>query len=343
MTLPTQYYLCPIASFLQVLTDAGVVLTNALLWTYAAGTSTPTPTWTDITGGTPNSNPIQLGSNGRLNNVGVWQQGGVPIKCVFSTNAGTVLSPVFGVQIGPTLDQISGVNDPAGLLTTLGTATSGYGADLIANGMRSYDVFSSVRAAPAPTLSAGQTLVIDCEGASSASDNLGGLFYWNASSTSSDDNSTVLKPNSLSTAVAGRWLRQKQSGFQGTAVGTLGGVSGTNTTVLQYYVIGNVAAVRIPQLLGTSTTTTLTLSVALANNNYLNPSQAQYFNVPALLDNGTGLYSQVGNVAPAGTSGVITYQFYKNGTATSFTASGTKGISDNNAGQYSVYINYLLD
>src|ERR1700678_2650626 len=103
------YYLSPVASIFQFFSDIGVVLNGGLLWTYLAGTSTPTATYTDITGATQNSNPIQLASNGRLPNVQIWQQGGVNIKVQVSTNAGTVIAPVFGTQLGPTFDQISGI------------------------------------------------------------------------------------------------------------------------------------------------------------------------------------------------------------------------------------------
>lgn len=342
MSLPVQYYLCPLSTFLQAFTDAGQVLTNALIWTYQAGTSTPTSTWQDNGGVTPNSNPIQLNAAGRLT-APIWQQGGVPIKVQVSTNAGTVLAPVFGTQIGPTLDQMSGIDDPAGLLTTLGTATSGFGADLIANGMRSYPTFGDIRAANVPSLVTGQSLVVDATGANLVTDNLGGLFYWNATSTATDDSSTVLKPNALSTAQPGRYIRQRSNGFTGTATATLGGVLGTVTTVLQYFIIGNYASVRIPQVNGTSTSTVMTLSVGSTQSANLNPFAAQWFDVAAIEDNGTAAYAQVGSIAPAGTSGVLTYTFYKNGNAGGFTASSTKGISDGGGSQFSVFINYALD
>ena|ERR1022692_1745720 len=47
----------------------GVPLAGGLLNTYAAGTTTPLPTYTDETGATPNTNPVVLDSAGRAN---VW-------------------------------------------------------------------------------------------------------------------------------------------------------------------------------------------------------------------------------------------------------------------------------
>lgn len=116
------YYLVPGATFFQEFTDTGIVGSGLLLWTYTAGTSSPVTTYTDNTGGTPNSNPIVLASNGRLPNVSIWIPSGTSIKVVISTNAGTPSVPVFGVQIGPTYDQLTGINDVA-FNTTTGSFT----------------------------------------------------------------------------------------------------------------------------------------------------------------------------------------------------------------------------
>lgn len=190
------YYLTPISSIFQFFSDQGVVLSGGKVNTYLAGTSTPQVTKTDITGSVSNSNPIILNSAGRLPNVQVWQQGGLALKVIVTDSN--------NVQVGPVFDQLSGINDPAGLLAPFSNPASGSGADLIANAMRSYDIFSSVRAAVTPSFQAGQTLIIDVQGGSSINDGIGGLFYWNASSTASDDNQNVLK---LAAAATGRFIR----------------------------------------------------------------------------------------------------------------------------------------
>jgi len=235
------FFLCPLASFLQVFTDAGVPLGGALLWTYAAGTSTPTNTWTDITGVTPNANPIQMNAAGRLPNVSIWQQGGVPIKLVFSTNAGTTGAPIFGTQIGPTFDQVSGIDDPAATLTALSTPTYGSGADLVANAMRSYDLISIVRQSNVPNLGTGQTLIIDVEGGSQVNDGLGGMFYWNASSTAADDNGfTTIKPNAAGST--GRYIRLTSSaGTNGTFTMVVTGCNTAPSVTFRYNLQGGPA------------------------------------------------------------------------------------------------------
>lgn len=235
------FYLCPLASFLQVFTDAGTPLGGALLWTYAAGTSTPTNTWTDITGDTLNANPIQMNSAGRLPNVSIWQQGAVPIKLVFSTNAGTTGSPVFGTQIGPTFDQISGIDDPAATTSALASPVSGSGADLVANAMRSYDLIATVRAANVPSLAAGQTLIIDIEGGSTVNDGSGGLFYWNASSTAADDGGvSTIKPTAA--GASGRYIRLVAgSGQNGSFTMTVTGCTTAPAVTFRYNLQGGPA------------------------------------------------------------------------------------------------------
>lgn len=191
------FYLCPISTILQYFTDVGVVLAGGKVNTYLAGTTTPTPTWTDITGVTPNSNPLILNAAGRLQNTQIWQQGGVPIKVII-TDANNNL-------IGPTFDQLSGIDDVAVTNSLLANPASGDGADLVANAMRSYDIFATARAANVPIMQAGQTLIVDFEGGITIADGLGGLFYWNAASSANDDSLNVIKPTSLSGT--GRYLR----------------------------------------------------------------------------------------------------------------------------------------
>jgi hypothetical protein len=198
--MATPLYLCPWATVFQYFTDAGIVLSGGLVNTYLAGTSTPQATYTDITGIVPNANPIVLMSNGRLP-ASIWQPGGVALKIIVTDSNGN--------QLGPTFDQLQGINDLVLADSALSNPTSGSGADLVANAMRSYDIFASARAANVPSLQSGQTLIVDFEGGITIADGLGGLFYWNASSTASDDNLNVLKPTAL--AGAGRYLRLNQN------------------------------------------------------------------------------------------------------------------------------------
>ena len=195
--MTTNYYLCPWATVFQYFTDTGVILSGGKVYTYLAGTSTPQATYTDITGAVPNSNPIILASNGRLPNVSIWQPGGVAIKIIVTDSVGN--------QIGPTFDQLQGIDDLVVANSALANPASGSGADLVANAMRSYDIFSSARAANVPILQSGQTLIVDFEGGITVADGLGGEFYWNASSAATDDSLNIIKPTGITGP--GRYLR----------------------------------------------------------------------------------------------------------------------------------------
>lgn len=303
------FYLSPISAILQYFTDVGIVLAGGKINTYLAGSSSPTATWTDITGNVPNSNPIILGSNGRLNNVQIWQQGGVSIK--------VVITDANNNQLGPTFDQVSGINDPAASLSTLANATSGQGADLVANAMRSYDIFSSLRAAVTPALAAGQTLIVDVEGASTVNDGFGGIFYWSASSAAADDGLNVIKPTAVSGN--GRYLRQKQV-VAGTFTGTLTGMGGATTGTFSYLVLAGFLAVLQGGLTGTSNSTAMTMTGLPANIIPATIASA----IPCLLvDNGL----QKGGWATVNTGGSITFGLGFDNNLTGFTAGGSKGTS----------------
>lgn len=72
---------------IQYFDNSGNPLVGGLLYTYIAGTTTPQATYTDETGGTPNTNPVVLDSAGRAN---VWLTPGQSYRLDLYT-AGSVL------------------------------------------------------------------------------------------------------------------------------------------------------------------------------------------------------------------------------------------------------------
>jgi len=109
----------------QFFDNLGIPLAGGLLYTYAAGTTTPQATYTSSAGTIANANPIVLDAAGRTANE-VWLTSQVAYKFVLQTSA--------AVTIG-TYDNVSGINDlntaafaPAAgstSITTLGTITTG--------------------------------------------------------------------------------------------------------------------------------------------------------------------------------------------------------------------------
>lgn len=190
-------FLCPISTIFQWFTDAGIILSGGKINTYLGGTvNTPQVTYTDVTGITPNANPIILGSNGRLNGVQIWQPQGISLKIV--------ITDANNNQLGPVFDQITGINDPFSIQALYSSNVAGKGADLLANVMRSYGLLTDIRASVSPPNTGGQTLIVRSEGLLGANDGYGGLFYFDASSNATDDGISVIKPTGI--AGAGRYL-----------------------------------------------------------------------------------------------------------------------------------------
>lgn len=83
------------------------------LWTYTAGTSTPTTTYTSSSGSISNPNPIILGTDGRVPNE-IWVTSGTLTKLVLQDSAGNQIA---------VWDNIPGVNDSTTIVTTSGGST----------------------------------------------------------------------------------------------------------------------------------------------------------------------------------------------------------------------------
>lgn len=81
----TAYQIAP-NPVLHFVDNNGVTLAGGLLFTYAAGTTTKLATFTDATGGTPNTNPIVLNSRGECS---AWCTPGLNYKFVLAPAADT--------------------------------------------------------------------------------------------------------------------------------------------------------------------------------------------------------------------------------------------------------------
>ena len=106
----------------QFFTNSGTPLSGGLLYTYAAGTTTPLATYTTAAGSTANSNPIVLNSAGRLDNE-VWLTSTLTYKFVLKDSGGVTIA---------TYDDIPGIGSVSGL--TSGTSIlSGNGSGGFSN------------------------------------------------------------------------------------------------------------------------------------------------------------------------------------------------------------------
>jgi hypothetical protein len=104
----------------QFFTDTGTVLSGGLLYTYAAGTTTPATTYQDSAGLVPSANPVVLDSAGRVSGE-VWLTAGTAYKLVLKNSVGSTIW---------TMDNLLGINDATAVawaaITGKPTTVAGY-------------------------------------------------------------------------------------------------------------------------------------------------------------------------------------------------------------------------
>jgi microcystin-dependent protein len=121
--------LSPIGNGFQFFTTTGLPLAGGYLYTYQAGSTTPLTTYTDNGGTSSNTNPIQLGTDGRPP-AEIWLTYGVNYKFVLADSTNAVIQTydnlygIIGVQA------TSGATIPAGLISmwsgSIGSIPSGW-------------------------------------------------------------------------------------------------------------------------------------------------------------------------------------------------------------------------
>jgi hypothetical protein len=108
--------LSPVGNGQQFFDNNGLPLSGGLIYTYQAGSSTPSTTYTTNSGTIPNSNPIILDSAGRTPNE-IWLEVGYTYKFIIQTSAGVTLQTLDNLY--PILQTSSATASPipAGLIT----------------------------------------------------------------------------------------------------------------------------------------------------------------------------------------------------------------------------------
>lgn len=153
-------------AFHQFFDNSGEVLAAGKIYTYYAGTDTLRDTYSEDTGSILNTNPIILDSAGRAD---IWLEQGA-YKFVLTDSDDTTVKEVDNIV----------------------SSTTGTFGDV--------DTYSNLRA-----LTSGQYSVVVVHGYSAVGDGLGGIFFWDESSSATDNDSTVIQPNSAPSV--GRWLK----------------------------------------------------------------------------------------------------------------------------------------
>lgn len=108
----------------QFFDNSGLPLTGGKIYTYAAGTTTPAPTYTTVNGNVSHTNPIVLDAAGRVPNGGeIWLPIGVGYKFIVKTSAEVLISTYDNI---PSAAQAPAANDADSIMYEQGyTVTAG--------------------------------------------------------------------------------------------------------------------------------------------------------------------------------------------------------------------------
>ena len=91
--------LSPIGNGFQFFTTTGLPLNGGYIYTYQAGSTTPATTYSDNAGTIANTNPIQLGTDGRPP-VEIWLTYGINYKFVLADSTNAVIQTydnIYGI------------------------------------------------------------------------------------------------------------------------------------------------------------------------------------------------------------------------------------------------------
>ena len=279
-------FLSPIGNYFPSTGTSLVLLSGGLLNTYAAGSSTPQPTYTTSTGNVQNANPIVLNSDGRAPQE-IWLVSGQAYKLVLTDS----LSNIIG-----TWDNISGIDDPLspGLSTAfLSTSGGTITGNLVVTGTVS----------ALSTASIGGNLTVTGTVLSVSNVNIGGGLT--VTGTAFIGGNLTVSGNIISTT--------------GSFTITLTGFTSTVTGTAVYSLTNNVVTLFIPPLTGTSNTTALTGSGLPAA---ITPA-TNHLGFPCIVQDNS---SVIPNQQRVDVNSAGTLTFYTTVVSTTFTNSGTKGI-----------------
>jgi hypothetical protein len=273
--------------FQQFFDDNGDPLAAGTITFYAAGTSTPLDAYGDQAGDTVSANPLTLDSAGRATIF----LGPDPYDIVLKNSSGSVIDTIEGVS----------------------TTGGGGGASL-----QTTSTLSTLRG-----LASGSSDYVLLGGNTAVGDAGSYFYYWSGTSSASDDGVNVVRPSS--NPATGRWLRLYQNkDSEGSFTATLTGVTtaGSTSGTAYYSRKGRTVTIRLPNLYGTSTSTSMTVTGLPAA--LLPTTNIGGISIPTVRDNNL-YYSGVASI----NSDSISFEFKATATGdftAIFTAANTKGI-----------------
>jgi hypothetical protein len=119
----------------QFFDNNGVPLAGGLIYTYAAGTTTPQATYTTSAGTIAHPNPIVLNSAGRVPGGELWLVIGLNYKFVLQTSAAVLIATYDNVTSGSTQEIINFTGDGTTVSFSLGNAVNENNTNVYINGV----------------------------------------------------------------------------------------------------------------------------------------------------------------------------------------------------------------
>lgn len=287
-------------------TNGGTPLAYGLVYTYSAGSTTPTATYTDSTAATQNANPIVLNARGEAN---IWLTPNVAYKFVVTdANGNTVL----------TTDQIVASQ----LLTLFGGVDTGSANAYIVNFTANFSSYTNgviVVFIPSNSNTGASTININ---------GLGVIAITNANGTPLAAGSITSGNPAQVLIYQGAALLQNPNVIfnNGIILLTLTGITGTQSGDAYYTQVGNSVTCTLPTLLGTSNAATCTMIGATTADTakimaILPTTQIPFCPLAICVNSGT--YIGGGFVTLNHGNPIFTLGF--NGVANGWTASANKG------------------
>lgn len=182
----------------QAIDGDGNPIDGGKLYTYEAGTTTPKVAYTDKDLTVPAANPVILDSKGE---------------------ATIYLDGTYKID----------------LKTSADVQVDGFPIDNIESDFLSFSVYETIAALRAATFTPAANQVVTVLGYYSANDGGGGQFYWDSTSTETDDNGTIIKVTSITT---GRWNRDYNGTLHVDWFGAYGDGSTDDSTTIQAVITG---------------------------------------------------------------------------------------------------------
>jgi hypothetical protein len=281
--------------------NSGNPLVNGQIFTYVAGSTTPQATYTDSTGGTPNTNPVILNSRGEAS---IWIPPNTAYKFVIEDQFGNIIK---------TIDQVIASQ----LITLYGGVDTGTTNNYILNFTANFSAYADgivIYWIPAHNNTGPSTINVNGLGVVSLTNQDGSSLGANELVT--NQVATIMYKGGAFLLIASGTIA-----VSGTFTGTLTGFGSTLTQTISYWINAKQCILRSPATLGTSNATSMTMT---GLPNAVTP-QSGASTIPCVLeDNGASIFgwAQVNS----GT-GTITFGAGAGNNQSGFTASGTKGLN----------------